>query len=186
MTACYHCGLPVLAPGRHRLFLLGAERELCCAGCEAVAATITVLEDAPQFNAGRGAVFTHDGRNELDTSIMDGATGKAGAAAGLHRVRNPILLARAIMERSKHVMMVGDGAPQIDKWELRSSATPSPPTDVPPLSTRSSSSVRRASSAVVSRHHDAAGARRQAPGADERMRPRPEIRPRRAVPPTTR
>jgi beta-aspartyl-peptidase (threonine type) len=77
---------------------------------DAVAATITVLEDAPQFNAGRGAVFTHDGRNELDTSIMDGATGKAGAAAGLHRVKNPITLARAIMDRSRHVMMVGDGA----------------------------------------------------------------------------
>jgi beta-aspartyl-peptidase (threonine type) len=77
---------------------------------EAVAATITVLEDAPQFNAGRGAVFTHDGRNELDTSIMDGATGKAGAAAGLRRVKNPIALARAIMDKSRHVMMVGDGA----------------------------------------------------------------------------
>ena len=77
---------------------------------DAVTAAITVLEDAPQFNAGRGAVFTHDGRNELDTSLMDGATGKAGAAAGLHRVKNPILLARAIMDKSKHVMMVGDGA----------------------------------------------------------------------------
>ncbi|MFT3755203.1 MAG: isoaspartyl peptidase/L-asparaginase [Pseudoxanthomonas sp.] len=77
---------------------------------DAVTAAITVLEDAPQFNAGRGAVFTHDGRNELDTSIMDGATGKAGAAAGLHRVKNPITLARAVMEKSQHVMMVGDGA----------------------------------------------------------------------------
>jgi beta-aspartyl-peptidase (threonine type) len=77
---------------------------------EAVTAAITVLEDAPIFNAGRGAVFTHDGRNELDTSIMDGATGKAGAAAGLHRVKNPITLARTIMDRSNHVMMVGDGA----------------------------------------------------------------------------
>ena len=77
---------------------------------DAVTAAITVLEDAPQFNAGRGAVFTHDGRNELDTSIMDGSSGMAGAAAGLHRVKNPILLARAIMEKSKHVMMIGDGA----------------------------------------------------------------------------
>ncbi len=82
---------------------------------DAVTAAITVLEDAPQFNAGRGAVFTHDGRNELDTSIMDGATGKAGAAAGLHRVRNPITLARAIMDRSNHVMMVGDGAEMFAK-----------------------------------------------------------------------
>lgn len=82
---------------------------------DAVTAAITVLEDAPQFNAGRGAVFTHDGRNELDTSIMDGATGKAGAAAGLHRVRNPITLARAIMDKSNHVMMVGDGAEKFAK-----------------------------------------------------------------------
>lgn len=79
---------------------------------DAVTAAVTVLEDAPMFNAGRGAVFTHDGRNELDTSIMDGASGRAGAAAGLHRVRNPITLARAIMEKSRHVMMVGDGAEQ--------------------------------------------------------------------------
>jgi len=80
------------------------------AALDAVTAAITVMEDDPHFNAGRGAVFTHDGRNELDTSIMDGATGRAGAAAGLHRVKNPILLARAIMEHSNHVMMVGDGA----------------------------------------------------------------------------
>ncbi len=77
---------------------------------DAVSAAIQVLEDAPQFNAGRGAVFTHDGRNELDSSIMDGASGKAGAVAGVHRVRNPITLARAVMEKSRHVMMVGDGA----------------------------------------------------------------------------
>ncbi|WP_297833429.1 isoaspartyl peptidase/L-asparaginase [Thermomonas sp.] len=80
------------------------------AALDAVTAAITVLEDDPHFNAGRGAVFTHDGRNELDTSIMDGTTGRAGAAAGLHQVKNPILLARAIMEHSNHVMMVGDGA----------------------------------------------------------------------------
>jgi beta-aspartyl-peptidase (threonine type) len=82
------------------------------AALDAVTAAITVLEDAPQFNAARGAVFTHDGRNELDTSIMDGASGKAGAAAGLHRVKNPIQLARAIMDHSRHVMMVGEGAEQ--------------------------------------------------------------------------
>ena len=77
---------------------------------DAVAAAIRVLEDAPQFNAARGAVFTHDGRNELDAAIMDGASGRAGAIAGVHRVRNPIVLARAVMEHSKHVMMVGVGA----------------------------------------------------------------------------
>lgn len=77
---------------------------------DAVTATLTVMEDAPQFNAGRGAVFTHDGRNELDAAIMDGASGKAGAIAGVHRVRNPIQLARAVMDRSPHVMLAGDGA----------------------------------------------------------------------------
>ena len=77
---------------------------------EAVTAAISLLEDAPQFNAGRGAVFNHDGRNELDASIMDGASGKAGAVAGVHRVKNPILLARTVMDKSHHVMMAGDGA----------------------------------------------------------------------------
>ena len=77
---------------------------------DAVTAAITVLEDAPQFNAGRGAVFTHDGRNELGAAVMDGASGKAGAIAGVHRVKNPVLLARAVMEKSKHVMLAGDGA----------------------------------------------------------------------------
>ncbi|MER2178044.1 MAG: isoaspartyl peptidase/L-asparaginase [Stenotrophomonas maltophilia] len=77
---------------------------------EAVTAAITVLEDDPTFNAGKGAVFTHDGRNELDASLMDGATLKAGAVAGLQRVRNPILLAEAVMQHSPHVMMVGQGA----------------------------------------------------------------------------
>lgn len=77
---------------------------------EAVTVAITVLEDAPQFNAGRGAVFTHAGGHELDTSIMDGATSRVGAAAGVKRTKNPILLARTIMEKSKYVMMIGDGA----------------------------------------------------------------------------
>jgi len=77
---------------------------------DAVTAVITVLEDDPLFNAGKGAVFTHDGRNELDASIMDGSTLRAGSVANVHRVKNPILLARAVMEKSPHVMLVGDGA----------------------------------------------------------------------------
>jgi beta-aspartyl-peptidase (threonine type) len=77
---------------------------------DAVQAAIVVLEDAPYFNAGKGAVFTHAGTNELDASIMDGRTRKAGAVAGLKRVKNPILLARLVMEKSPHVMMVGEGA----------------------------------------------------------------------------
>src|SRR5690606_15206174 len=77
---------------------------------DAVTAAITVLEDNPLFNAGKGAVFTHDGRNELDASLMDGATRKAGAVAGVHNVKNPILLAREVMQHSPHVMMAGAGA----------------------------------------------------------------------------
>jgi beta-aspartyl-peptidase (threonine type) len=77
---------------------------------DAVEAVIRVLEDDPLFNAGRGAVFTADGRNELDASIMDGATRKAGAVAGVTRTRNPISLARAVMEKSRHVMLAREGA----------------------------------------------------------------------------
>lgn len=77
---------------------------------DAVIAAITMLEDDPNFNAGKGAVFTHDGTNELDAAIMDGATLRAGAIAGVHTIRNPITLARAVMEKSDHVMMVGSGA----------------------------------------------------------------------------
>ncbi|MBW3571352.1 MAG: isoaspartyl peptidase/L-asparaginase [Gemmatimonadetes bacterium] len=77
---------------------------------DAVEAAVNVMEDNPLFNAGRGAVVTADGRIELDAAVMDGATLKAGAVAGLHTVRNPIDLARAVMERSPHVMMIGEGA----------------------------------------------------------------------------
>ena len=79
---------------------------------DAVEAAIRVLEDDPLFNAGRGAVFTADGHNELDASIMDGSTRKAGAVAGVTRTRNPISLARAVMEKSRHVMLARDGADQ--------------------------------------------------------------------------
>lgn len=77
---------------------------------DAVTAAIVILEDSPYFNAGKGAVFTHDGVNELDAAIMVGRTRTAGAVAGVRTVKNPILLARAVMERSRHVMMVGGGA----------------------------------------------------------------------------
>ncbi|HEY7871979.1 MAG TPA: isoaspartyl peptidase/L-asparaginase [Rudaea sp.] len=82
---------------------------------DAVTAAITVLEDDPHFNAGKGAVFNHDGKNELDASIMDGATLRAGGVANVHRVKNPILLARAVMEHSPHVLMFGDGAEEFAK-----------------------------------------------------------------------
>jgi beta-aspartyl-peptidase (threonine type) len=77
---------------------------------DAVAAAIVILEDSPLFNAGKGAVFTHDGVNELDASLMDGATRRAGAVAGVRRVKNPIRLARLVMDHSPHVMMTGAGA----------------------------------------------------------------------------
>ncbi|WP_447761512.1 isoaspartyl peptidase/L-asparaginase [Sphingopyxis panaciterrae] len=80
------------------------------AALDAVAATVRVLEDNPLFNAGRGAVFTAEGRNELDAAIMDGKTQKAGAVAGVTRTRHPIDLARAVMEKSPHVMLTGPGA----------------------------------------------------------------------------
>jgi beta-aspartyl-peptidase (threonine type) len=77
---------------------------------DAVEAAIKVLEDSPRFNAARGAVFTHDGRNELDASIMEGKERKAGAVAGLTCIKNPISAARAVMEKSEHVFLAGRGA----------------------------------------------------------------------------
>jgi beta-aspartyl-peptidase (threonine type) len=77
---------------------------------DAVVAAIRVLEDSPLFNAGKGAAFNHAGRNELDASIMDGRSRKAGAVAAVQTIKNPIVAARAVMEKSKHVMMVGPGA----------------------------------------------------------------------------
>jgi beta-aspartyl-peptidase (threonine type) len=77
---------------------------------DAVEAAVRVLEDAPDFNAGKGSVFTSAGTNEMDAAIMDGKTLSAGAVALLEHVRNPIVLARTVMEKSKHVMMVGRGA----------------------------------------------------------------------------
>jgi beta-aspartyl-peptidase (threonine type) len=77
---------------------------------DAVTHAVMALEDNPLFNAGRGAVFTHDGRNELDAAIMNGGTLEAGAICGVTHVRNPIALARAVMEHSDYVMLSGAGA----------------------------------------------------------------------------
>lgn len=79
---------------------------------DAVTQTIAWMEDCPLFNAGRGAVFTHEGRNELDASIMDGRTQMAGAVGGVTIIKNPIKLARAVMEKSPHVLLTGRGAEQ--------------------------------------------------------------------------
>lgn len=77
---------------------------------DAIEAVICLFENDPLFNAGKGAVFTADGHNELDAAIMDGATLKAGAVTGISRTRHPISLARAVMERSPHVMLTGSAA----------------------------------------------------------------------------
>ena len=92
---------------------LQAGQQILAAGgtsLDAVVAAIRVMEDQPLFNAGKGSVFTAEGAVELDASIMDGATRQAGAVAGVTRVKNPILAARAVMDRSRHVMLQGGGA----------------------------------------------------------------------------
>lgn len=77
---------------------------------EAITATINIMEDSPLFNSGKGAVFTHEETNELDASIMDGATLNAGAIAGVTKIKNPIDLALAVMNNSPHVLLTGKGA----------------------------------------------------------------------------
>ena len=77
---------------------------------DAVETTIRIMEDSPLFNAGKGAVFTNAGTNELDASIMDGSTLQAGAVAGVKTIKNPISAARKVMEETWHVMLAGDGA----------------------------------------------------------------------------
>jgi beta-aspartyl-peptidase (threonine type) len=108
-----------MTPERERDYRAGIERALSAgyeilknggASLDAVEAAVRVFEDDPHFNAGRGAVFTNSGTNELDAAIMDGKTLNAGAVANLRHVKNPISLARLVMEKSKHVFMAGEGA----------------------------------------------------------------------------
>lgn len=82
---------------------------------DAVVAAIAVMEDSPLFNAGKGAVFTYSGKNELDASIMDGSNLKAGAVAGVTTIKNPIKAAYAVMTASEHVMLAGRGAEEFAK-----------------------------------------------------------------------
>lgn len=92
---------------------LRAGHEILAAGgasLDAVVAAVRVLEDSPRFNAGKGAVYTAEETHELDAAVMDGATQRAGAVAAVKRVRNPIDLARLVMEKSPHVLMVSEGA----------------------------------------------------------------------------
>ncbi len=102
--AAYRAALTAALETGHRVLAGGG------AALDAVEATIRLLEDSPLFNAGKGAVFTAAGRNELDASIMDGATGKAGAVAAVTTVKNPITAARAVMEQTWHVLLAADGA----------------------------------------------------------------------------
>ncbi|MDN5569145.1 MAG: isoaspartyl peptidase/L-asparaginase, partial [Paracoccus sp. (in: a-proteobacteria)] len=82
----------------------------CGTAMDAVTAAVCVLEDEPLFNAGRGAVFTADGVQEMDAAVMDGATRMAGAVAGILGPRNPVMAARAVMDRTDHVMLIGPNA----------------------------------------------------------------------------
>ena len=84
---------------------------------DAVETVIRMLEDSPLFNAGKGSVFTAEGKNEMDASIMDGKTLKAGAVAGVTTIKNPISAARAVMEKSNHVMLVDVGAEKFAKQQ---------------------------------------------------------------------
>jgi L-asparaginase / beta-aspartyl-peptidase len=104
LEAQYRSGLEAALLAGYRVLAAGGS------SVEAVAAAVVVFEDDPLFNAGRGAVFTHDGKIELDAAIMDGLTGQAGAVATVTTVKNPVLAARAVMQHSRHVLLIGAGA----------------------------------------------------------------------------
>jgi beta-aspartyl-peptidase (threonine type) len=104
MRGEYEAGLGAALDAGARLLAEGGN------ALDAVAATVVLLEDDPHFNAGRGATFTFDGKIELDAAIMDGRTRAAGAVAGVTSERNPVLIARAVMEHSPHVFLAGAGA----------------------------------------------------------------------------
>lgn len=110
-----------LTPEKERKYSEGLERALAAGqqilekggrALDAVEAAVKVLEDDPLFNAGKGAVFTAEGRNELDAAIMDGSNLAAGAVSGVTTIKNPITAARTVMEKSPHVMLSGKGAEQ--------------------------------------------------------------------------
>ena len=100
----FRAGLEAAVRAGHAVFKKGGS------SLDVVEAAIRLMEDSPLFNAGKGAVFTSSGKNELDASIMEGSTLKAGAVAGVTVVKNPISAARAVMEKSKHVLFVSRGA----------------------------------------------------------------------------
>ena len=103
-TTAYRAGL------QHAIEAGSAVLDKGGSALDAVEAAIKILEDDPLFNAGRGSVFSAEGKNEMDSAIMDGATLNAGAVAGVSRTKHPISAARAVMEKSPHVMIAGPGA----------------------------------------------------------------------------
>src|SRR5437879_6137892 len=113
-----------MTPEKERAYRAGLERALTAgyeilkrggSSLDATEAAVRVLEDDPHFNAGRGSVFTSAGTNEMDASIMDGKTLKAGAVASVKHVKNPVSLARLVMEKSPHVMLDCAGAEAVAK-----------------------------------------------------------------------
>src|SRR5215470_12141841 len=109
-----HVDRALTAPYHHALRLaLATGREILAAGgsaLDAVTQAVVALEDDPLFNAGRGSVFSAAATQEMDASVMDGRDHRAGAVAGLFGPRNPVLAARAVMEHSPHVLLIGEGA----------------------------------------------------------------------------
>jgi len=103
-AASYRAGLAAALDAGYAILERGGS------SLDAVTAAVRTLEDDPQFNAGRGAVLNHEGDAELDAAIMDGHGPRAGAVAGVRHVRNPVELARLVMERSPHVLLVAEGA----------------------------------------------------------------------------
>ncbi|WP_226781248.1 isoaspartyl peptidase/L-asparaginase family protein [Oceaniglobus trochenteri] len=104
LEAAYHAGLRAALDAGQAVLAKGG------AALDAVTAAVCALEDEPLFNAGRGAVFTSDGVQEMDAAVMEGASRRAGAVGGIFGPRNPVLAARAVMERTDHVMLIGPNA----------------------------------------------------------------------------
>jgi beta-aspartyl-peptidase (threonine type) len=107
LEAAYRTALQAALEAGTKLLAQGAP------ALDAVEAAVRSLEDCPLFNAGRGAVFTHDGHHEMDAALMDGATGRAGAVAGVRQVQNPIRAARLVMEQTEHVLLAYPGADEL-------------------------------------------------------------------------
>jgi len=102
--AAFHIGLRASLRAGHAVLARGGP------ALDAVTAAVMAMEDDPQFNAGRGAVYTSAGRQEMDAAVMNGADRAAGAVAGILGPRNPVLAARAVMQHSEHVLLIGEGA----------------------------------------------------------------------------